>query len=292
MGYPLESTGCWGVPMKSFRMPTYSVAMEKELYAFNMLLLNTVINNFTNQVIKKLNKRTIQEFAFTDANYARVIKRLANVLAKKLEKRFDADRINKHINKVYGKAEKINKEIFYERYAEAVSIDSKAIINKDIDKEDIYAQIETVKTTLAADRDDYIAQATLRSLEVANRGGGYDELVESLKALKKTSKDRLAQKVVDQVANFTTTVNGLRATKLGLRYARWRTSKDNTVRKSHKARDGEFYVITKGLYSPVDKKTLRPGFDYRCRCWEEYIVDESMIPEDVLKRLAEEWSNG
>jgi len=69
-----------------------------------------------------------------------------------------------------------------------------------------------------------------------------------------------------QISTFNSLTSKARAQNLGITTAIWKASSDERVRPCHQARDGKEYLLSEGLYSSCDGKTLQAGTDYNCRC--------------------------
>lgn len=271
--------------MKVFRMPRIDGICRKELKILYREMIQKMTDGFINQVLNKLKNKTISEFAFKDSNYSTTIKDLSKRASKSIFKPFTDKLIDSYIQEAFAEAnERISRNMF-KKYQDKMELDIKSIVKKEIEPELIQAQIVVICEYIKRKRNEYMDTMTQRSLEVAARGGGYKELLVTIKKTGNIMYRHLDRSSQDQVANFTTVVSGLRAQSLGIKYARWRTSKDKVVRMSHKDRDSKYYEIDKGLWSNLDRKYLRPGFDFNCRCWEEYILDANEIPKDIRQRL-------
>lgn len=114
-------------------------------------------------------------------------------------------------------------------------------------------------------------------------GRRHEDIAKDIRAKYSVSKKRAALIARDQVSKFNGDLTHARQTDLGVTRYRWRTSKDERVRKGHRRLEG---LIQRWSKPPVvDQKSGRqahPGGDFQCRCTAEPII------EDLLGLPAEE----
>ena len=72
----------------------------------------------------------------------------------------------------------------------------------------------------------------------------------------------------DQVGKYNGNLTAARQQRLGIKSFIWRTSGDERVRESHRAKEGERYE-----WQDPPNETGMPGADYQCRCTAEPIID-------------------
>lgn len=86
----------------------------------------------------------------------------------------------------------------------------------------------------------------------------------------------------DQVAKLRGNLTRIRQTSLGIDKYRWRTSRDERVRETHRAKEGKVYSWDK---PPSD--TGHPGQDYQCRCTAEPVIEkEKKLAAAVAPHIA------
>lgn len=86
----------------------------------------------------------------------------------------------------------------------------------------------------------------------------------------------------DQVGKLYASLTEERHRKLGITRYRWRTVKDNRVRRRHVKREGKVFEYAK---PPNEEKgDGHAGTPYRCRCYQEPILDDVLPPAEAVKR--------
>lgn len=86
-------------------------------------------------------------------------------------------------------------------------------------------------------------------------------MIQSLREIGGISTRRARFIARDQTAKLTTALNRERSVALGIEEYRWRTSKDERVRPTHRAHEGRVY-----RWDDPPENTGHPGEDYNCRC--------------------------
>lgn len=86
------------------------------------------------------------------------------------------------------------------------------------------------------------------------------ELTESIMHMAEVNEKRAALIACDQVGKLNSQLTQLEQLNQGIEYYIWRTMRDNRVRPTHRAREGERY---RWDTPPTDG---HPGWSYRCRC--------------------------
>jgi SPP1 gp7 family putative phage head morphogenesis protein len=72
----------------------------------------------------------------------------------------------------------------------------------------------------------------------------------------------------DQASKFNSSLNEIRQTKAGIEKYRWSTSRDERVRRTHRAKEGRVF-----LWSSPPSDTGHPGHEVRCRCTAAGIIE-------------------
>lgn len=89
----------------------------------------------------------------------------------------------------------------------------------------------------------------------------------------------------DQVGKLHASLTEERHRKLGITRYRWRTVRDNRVRRRHLKREGVIFEYAK---PPHDERVDgHAGHPPRCRCWQEPILDDVLPISETLKRERE-----
>jgi SPP1 gp7 family putative phage head morphogenesis protein len=81
----------------------------------------------------------------------------------------------------------------------------------------------------------------------------------------------------DQVGKFNGELTRVRQGRLGIKSFIWRTSQDERVRDSHKAKEGNSYD-----WDSPPNDTGIPGADYQCRCTAEPVIDLDDLESDTF----------
>lgn len=122
--------------------------------------------------------------------------------------------------------------------------------------------------------DKYFAQVQAVVLEGVAKGKLAPEIAKAIQERTGVAESRAALIARDQVGKFNGALNAARMKSLGVKRFRWRTMRDNRVRKDHQDLDGNVYAFdappAEGL----------PGHPVNCRCYAEPLVDE-VLDEEV-----------
>jgi SPP1 gp7 family putative phage head morphogenesis protein len=172
------------------------------------------------------------------------------------------------------KADKYNKQQIYAPIAEALGVDTKALIARDGMTPQINALI--LESTQWANklRDDTLEFFTAGVLRQMALGKSLDQITKEFTGEVKSRKNHAKFIARQQVSTFNAMATKIRHQKIGIEKGIWITGRDERVRESHKDRDGDEFDLSVGLYSSIDKKTLFPGIDYNCRCTYRAVIDD------------------
>ncbi len=260
--------------------PTVTKTDERQFEQFANSMIDLMSKLYENQTLKQLNKGTIEKFedGYLDSqigNYATVFLSMAKKATKKLLDRFNDDRIESETRKIFMRIDKRSRDKLYSQFEKASGISSKELAATEGLKAATNAQILSTVEWMKRLRDETLELYTASSLRAMTLGNGIDEVLEQYSGLVEKRKNHAAFTAFNQTQNFNALMTKIRVENLGVKKAIWRTSKDEAVRPSHKARDGKEFDLSKGLYSSTDGKDLIPGTDYRCRCRAEYILPSS-----------------
>lgn len=235
-------------------------------------MIDQMAKRWRNHVFEELNQSTIKKFADAHAaqdaaqvgNFARVFLKMAERVRRKLLKQFDDGRLEKLAKQYTGKVNRRNKAEFYRRVEKRVGISRQELEASEGLTFQINAyQLETYQWIRKL-RDDTLQQWTSNTLRDMAEGRTLPEIMEQFEGMKEKRKNHAKMVARTQIATFNSLTSKARAQTLGITKAVWVTSKDERVRASHRARDGEEFDLDKGLYSSVDGEYLLPGTDYQC----------------------------
>jgi SPP1 gp7 family putative phage head morphogenesis protein len=260
---------------KTIKQPSYQKSHEKEFERAMQYMVDIISQRFRNQVLKELNKGTIEKFADAQVgNYANIFLGLAKKLKKKLLKQFDDKRLEKIARDVLSKTNKQATEQLYNRVESAIGINSKQLLAQDGMTYITNALILETAQWAKKLRDETLEMYTANTLREMTLGSGLETIMDNFAGMEEKRKNHAKFTARNQIANFNAVSSKIRAQKVGVKKAIWRTAKDERVRTCHADREGKEFDLSEGLYSSCDGKTLLPGTDYQCRCIAEYIIPE------------------
>ena len=222
-------------------------------------------------------KPTDHIISFTDVqlgNYAVRFLKLTGGVKRKILKQFNNDRITAMVADKLRKVDKRQQQQLYNAVEKAIGINTKELMRKENMGEEINALIAETSMWVENLRDEALESFTTNTMFAMTQGQSLDELLKQFDDVVETRKNHARFLAFNQVQNFNSITAKIRAQKLGIKKAIWDTSNDDTVRPSHRERDGKEFDLAEGLYSSIDKKHLIPGVDYNCRCTARYVLDD------------------
>jgi len=237
------------------------------------------------QILKELNQDTISKFsdATQVGNFAKVFLAMAARVRRKLLKQFDDKRIEDLAKKYTSKVDNRNKSEFYRRAEEKIGISREELEATEGLTSQIKAyQLETMQW-IKKMRDDTLQQWTSNTLRQMAEGKGLPEILSEFDGMVEQRKGHAKMIARTQISTFNSLTSKARAQNLGIKRAKWVTSRDERVRgnpggkypnarPSHYALDGVEFDLSKGAY--INGQYLLPGTSPNCRC--DYIM---IIPE-------------
>ena len=239
-------------------------------------MVDQMSKRWRTQIFKELNQDTISKFsdAAQEGNFAKIFLALAARVRRKLLKQFDDKRIEDLAKKYTSKVDNRNKSEFYRRAEEKIGISREELEATEGLTSQINAyQLETMQW-IKKMRDDTLQQWTSQTLRQMAEGKGLPEILSEFDGMVEQRKGHAKMIARTQISTFNSLTSKARAQNLGITKAIWRTASDERVRTCHQARDGKEYLLSEGLYSSCDGKTLLPGTDYNCRCTAIMIIPE------------------
>ena len=248
-------------------------------------MVDQMSKRWRTQIFKELNQDTINKF--TDAshvgNFAKVFLAMAARVRRKLLKQFDDKRIENLAKKYTSKVDNRNKSEFYRRAEEKIGISREELEATEGLTSQINAyQLETMQW-IKKMRDDTLQQWTSNTLRQMAEGKGLPEILSEFDGMVEQRKGHAKMIARTQISTFNSLTSKARAQNLGIKRAKWVTSRDERVRgnpggkypnarPSHYALDGVEFDLSKGAY--INGQYLLPGTSPNCRC--DYIM---VIPE-------------
>ena len=261
--------------LKTAKMPESPKRFERLYADFTVYMVEQMQQRFKNQILLKLNKKTVEKFADAQVgNYASVFLTMANRTSRKLKKQFDNKKIEKITGDVLGKVNKANQEQTYAPFEKGLGLNVTALIAAEGLKPQVNALVSETAQWSKKLRDETLEFFTANTLRSMSLGLPLEEVIKEFDLA--ASKKKNAAKFVarNQVANFNGLTTKIRHQKLGITTGIWVTSRDERVRKCHELRDKKEFDLAEGLYSSCDQKTLFPGTDYNCRCTYRAIIPD------------------
>ena len=237
------------------------------------------------QILKELNQDTISKFSDASqvGNFAKIFLAMAARVRRKLLKQFDDKRIENLAKKYTSKVDNRNRAEFYRRAEEKIGISREELEATEGLTSQINAyQLETMQW-IKKMRDDTLQQWTSNTLRQMAEGKGLPEILSEFDGMVEQRKGHAKMIARTQISTFNSLTSKARAQNLGIKRAKWVTSRDERVRgnpggkypnarPSHYALDGVEFDLSKGAY--INGQYLLPGTSPNCRC--DYIM---VIPE-------------
>lgn len=161
-----------------------------------------------------------------------------------------------------------HRERFYENVREGLGIDVAGIV-----KEEGLSQVLRLKTeenvalitSIPMEYLDRVERAVYQ--HVIHGQPGQKSLADKLQEIGGISERRAKLIARDQTSKLVSAMNRERNLALGLEEYVWRTSKDERVRPTHRAKEGRTF-----RWDDPPEDTGNPGEDYNCRCTGSPVV--------------------
>lgn len=100
-----------------------------------------------------------------------------------------------------------------------------------------------------------------------------DRLTNAAKGMSVENKARMLAR--DQLGKLNAQITRARQSRLGINRYTWRTSRDERVRQTHAALEGQVFYWNAADGDVPD--VGHPGVDYNCRCWAEPMLEDLFI---------------
>lgn len=261
--------------MKTIKTKPPSKTATREFTALVQSMIEAMGSQYRNQSLLALNKG--DQAKFTDAkagNFGKVWLGLANKTERKLRKRFSDKLIQQRVTAALDKSDRQSKANLYASIEREIGVDSAALIAAEGLTANRNALILETGQWLKRLRDETLETWTASTLRQMAEGKGIGEIMQQFDGMVEERKNHAKFVAVTQINSFNGLMTKMRGQKLGIERAIWRTSGDERVRPCHHVRNGKEYLLSEGLYSSCDKKTLQAGVDYFCRCTAELVLDD------------------
>lgn len=262
--------------MKTIRpSPAPSKSHAKELEKKVRFMVEQISKLYKNQVLKELNKSTIQKFEDAQTgNYASVAMTLSKSVKAKILKRFGNKRIKTMTREILNKVNGQNQRVLYSNAEDVVGIPTVRMIREEGLTPEINALMIETEEWIKKLRDDHLVSINNNTLRMMTEGRNLSDIIKELGLNTKKAAEKAQLVATQQVTSFNGLSSKLRYQKLGIKKGVWVTSGDEKVRDSHRQRDGKEFDLSTGLYSSLDGKHLFPGTDFRCRCTMKAVIEE------------------
>jgi len=239
-------------------------------------MVDQMAQRWRTQIFKELNQDTVSKFsdAQQTGNFAKIFLAMAARVQRKLLKQFDDKRIEDLAKKYTSNVDNRNKAEFYRRASEKIGISREELEATEGLTSQINAyKLETMQWVKKM-RDDTLQQWTSNTLRQMAEGKGLPEILSEFDGMVEQRKGHAKMIARTQISTFNSLTSKARAQNLGITKAIWKTASDERVRTCHQVRDGKEYLLSEGLYSSCDGKTLQAGTDYQCRCTAILLIPE------------------
>lgn len=253
--------------------PKVPKGQGRELSALTEHIVREISQMFRREVLESMSKGAVATFAdAAPVNFGAEYARQVRVVQRRLSKRLGDAKIRGLIDKILRKADGNARRALYAQVEKAVGLSTKELTATEGLSAIIDSYIAETTQWVIKLRDDTLSEYTANTLRAMSLGQSLEDVMKQYKGLEEKRKNHAKFTARNQIANFNSLTTKVRAQNLGITEAIWRTARDETVRDSHKDRNGKRFDLGKGLYSALDGKWLLPGVDFQCRCDYELII--------------------
>jgi len=250
------------------------MTLEMKMRKFNRFMVREIRTRFENQVLNKLQVKTLEKFEDAQiGNYAVVFDKLSKAFTKKINKQFSSDRINKFVKDLYRETNTFNKNQFSGTVSANLGVDLDDVLKTDGLNSFVNAKTLESRNMIEKLKNDTIASYRQNTLRRMSAGASLVDLFQQVKkdtGLKLKNGDLIAR---NELKAFNSELSKKRAENVGITRAIWRTAEDERVRSCHRFLEGKEYTVGKGLKCPDGDTLIEPGEEINCRCVAEYIVE-------------------
>lgn len=261
------------------------MTLESQMRKFNRFMIREIRTRFENQVLKKLQVKTLDKFEDAQiGNYAVVFDRLVKNFERKINKQFSKEKINKFVKKLYNETNSFNKGQFAGTVNTNLGVDLDDVLKTDGLNSFVNAKTLESRGMIEKLKTETIASYKANTLRRMSAGNNLKDLFEQVKkdtGLKLKNGDLIAR---NELKAFNSELSKKRAENVGIKKAIWRNAQDERVRgnpggiypnahQDHWTLEGQEYVVGVGLKDPRSGEMIEPGEPINCRCVAEYIVE-------------------
>lgn len=149
----------------------------------------------------------------------------------------------------------------------AIGIDLNSLIENENLTDTLVAKTRENVALIKSIPDEFLKKVETVVFEGATRGHKASSLIKEIQKIHKVTKNRARLIARDQTQKLNSALIQQRQQNLGVTEYIWRTSGDESVRPSHKSKNGKRFK-----WSDPPKDTGHPGQDIQCRCIAQPII--------------------
>ena len=250
------------------------MTLEAKMRKFNRFMIREIRTRFENQVLKKLQAKTLDKFEDAQiGNFAVVFDKLVNAFERKINNQFSKEKINTFVKKLYSETNAFNKGQFAGTVNTNLGIDLDDVLKTDGLNSFVNAKTLESRGMIEKLKAETIASYKANTLRRMSAGDSLATLFKQVKkdtGLKLKNGDLIAR---NELKAFNSELSKKRAENVGITKAIWRTAEDERVRSCHRFLEGKEFTVGKGLKCPDGRGPIEPGEEINCRCVAEYIVE-------------------
>ena len=258
--------------------------LETEMRKFNRYMINEIRTRFENQVLKKMQVKTLEKFEDAQmGNYAVVFDKLVRDFERKINKQFSKERLNKFVKNLYGQTSEFNKSQFNGTVNTNLGVDLDQVLRTDGLNSFTNAKSLESRGMIEKLKNETIVAYKANVLRRMSAGNSLADLFEQVKkdtGMKLKNGDLIAR---NELKAFNSELSKKRAQNVGIKKAIWRNSQDERVRgnpggkypnanQDHWSLEGKEYAVGVGLKDARSGEMIEPGEPINCRCVAEFIV--------------------
>ena len=249
----------------SMKRKTRLTATEKELDSF----MNSIINSITKSFLFGFNSHSATLKTLNDYNEEFKIKQSSKFSDDLIYTKLWGDS-NRGILARFDKAQQLK---FYTEVSGATGRSVETLIEnenlKTKQKDFITGQIMFIRSIIDKTLQDY----SISAYTAISEGFTVKEATKRIYQAKNINSNQARFRARNIASTYQRMITDARMTKVGVKTAIWKTSKDQAVRDSHASLDGQEYEVLKGIYDKTTGNFIKPGTDYNCRCFSKPVFN-------------------
>jgi len=198
------------------------MTLEMKMRKFNRFMVREIRKRFENQVLNKLQVKTLEKFEDAQiGNYAVVYDKLSKAFTKKINKQFSSDRINKFVKDLYRETNTFNKNQFSGTVSANLGVDLDEVLKTDGLNSFVNAKTLESRNMIEKLKNDTIASYRQNTLRRMSAGSSLVDLFQQVKkdtGLKLKNGDLIAR---NELKAFNSELSKKRAENVGVKKAIW-----------------------------------------------------------------------